>query len=635
MRDFVYDPFQEEAIEYVRQGHNTFVCAPTGAGKTLIAEELIKEAIQKGEGVIYTAPIKALSNQKFRDFSSQFGDEKVGIVTGDVSLNSSAPIVIMTTEIFRNYIIQSPHKLQDKTWVIFDEIHYLDDIERGTVWEESLILMPQHINFLALSATLPNARQIVSWLTEILNRPVKLVSTFRRPVPLSFYFQCNNQVYSRMEKVEHLLKQKHARLSHPNRVVELVKHLRDNNRLPCIYFSFSRRKCEDLAREMLKFDFMDNTEKREITHLYNQLAEKFGIMGEAVSSDLFRLVRRGIAFHHAGMLPTVKEVVERLFTSRLIKVIFTTETFALGINMPARTVCFDSLVKFYGRHPRYLRTRDFYQMAGRAGRRGIDRKGFVYSRLNPHDITGPVLRKILYSDTEPVNSQFNASYATILNLYAHLKEEIVNIYPLTFFAYQQEAEVRGKGVRLIKSKLNVLREMGYIEKEALTVKGLFSSNIFGYEIIMGELFEGGYLERLSFLELNMLVAAVIFEPRKGQRAGKIPREARRMQNKFNNVMRYIHSHERKNRIWPRTKKPFFHLSMAIEKWSQGASFWEALKFCDVDEGEFVRNIRMCIQVLRDMDNDYIPEVLSKTIKKSIQVINRDIVDAEKQLRTKI
>ena len=171
----IYDPFQKEAIEYTRAGHNVFVCAPTGAGKTLIAEEVIKMSLQRGEGVIYTAPIKALSNQKFRDFSEQFGEEKVGIITGDVSINASSPIVIMTTEIFRNYIIQSPHKLEEKTWVIFDEIHYLDDIERGTVWEESLILMPQHINFLALSATLPNVYEIVSWLRSVLNRPVKLV----------------------------------------------------------------------------------------------------------------------------------------------------------------------------------------------------------------------------------------------------------------------------------------------------------------------------------------------------------------------------------------------------------------------------------------------------------------------------
>ena len=235
------DYFQEKSIEYVKKGNSLMVCAPTGAGKTLIAEELIKHCLRNGEGVIYTAPIKALSNQKYRDFVEGFGHENVGIITGDVSINPASKIIIMTTEIFRNHILQSPKKLEDKTWVIFDEIHYLDDMERGTVWEESLVMLPQHMNFLALSATVPNAVQIVEWLKNVLHKPVKLVVHLKRPVPLSFYFQCHNKIVSDFKKLEYIFKKMPLYRFKPNRVVDLVRHLQDSGRLPCIYFSFLLR----------------------------------------------------------------------------------------------------------------------------------------------------------------------------------------------------------------------------------------------------------------------------------------------------------------------------------------------------------------------------------------------------------
>src|SRR3989339_1908199 len=193
----IYDRFQQEAIDFINQGHSVIVCAPTGAGKTAIAEHVIEQSLHANQKVIYTAPVKALSNQKFRDFQKQHPD-KIGILTGDVSINPDAPILIMTTEIFRNKILDEPESLKKYSWVIFDEIHYIDNPERGTVWEESLIFLPKHMNVLGLSATIPNIKQFASWIESIHNKPVQVVIEEKRPVPLHFFFQVNNEVADKL-----------------------------------------------------------------------------------------------------------------------------------------------------------------------------------------------------------------------------------------------------------------------------------------------------------------------------------------------------------------------------------------------------------------------------------------------------
>ncbi len=631
--EIILDAFQKEAIEYIKKGASVIVSAPTGAGKTLIAEFVIEECLKNNKGVIYTAPIKALSNQKFRDFTEKHGKEKVGIITGDVSINATAPIVIMTTEIFRNYILQNPKKLENKTWVIFDEIHYLDDLERGTVWEESIMLLPQHMNILALSATIPNIKELVRWIKNIHKKPVKEIIETRRPVPLKFYFQCQNEIFKSFKKLEKFLSDKEIyKLHKQNRVVDLIKHSKETGRLPCIYFSFSRRRCENLAWELLKFDFLTNSEKKEILKLYNSLLERFELKGQRPAEILFPLIKRGIAFHHAGMLPTLKEIIERLFTSRLIKIIFTTETFALGINMPAKTVCFDEVVKFYGKYTRYLKTRDFYQMAGRAGRRGIDKKGFVYIRVNLHQVDGKVLKNIIWGKPEPVTSKFCASYATILNLYKDLKESLLKLYPLTFHYFQQKKH-RKSGRELLNSKLELLKHMGYIYQEELTLKGEFSSNLFGYELIFGELFESGFLETLDWIELCILVMGVVCEAKPQIKLPKLSKRTKRIKEEINRIISYIHKEEKKFKIWPRTKKTYFYLSEAVINWCQKQSFDKVAKISKIDEGELIRNFRMCIQVLREMNQQKIPQSLKKNINKALEALNRDVVNAEKQLRS--
>jgi superfamily II RNA helicase len=624
------DQFQKKAIELLKKGYSVIVSAPTGAGKTLIAEHVIKDCIHNGKGVIYTAPIKALSNQKFRDFSHQFPN-RVGIITGDVRINPQAELLIMTTEIFRNYLLQEPEKLHDKEWVIFDEIHYLDDIERGTVWEESIIFLPSDMKILALSATLPNIDELLGWIRKVHRYPVKKVEELKRPVPLHFYFQADDTIFSSFKKLINYLKRNKNKFYKNNRLYTLIDHLQKNDFLPCIYFCFSRSKCERLANELLKFNFLTPQENRKICDLYYYYTKKFKIQNQESTTTLYPLIQKGIAYHHAGLLPPLKEIVERLFTEKLIKVIFTTETFALGINMPARTVCFDEINKYYRGRRRYLKVRDFFQMAGRAGRRGIDEEGFVFVRLKPFKQDVEAIARILEGKPEPIRSQFNASYATILNLYRDLKEKLLQIYPLTFHYFQFGKRSKSQR-KILESKLNLLKNLRYIKNGKLTTKGKFASNIFGYELIITELWEKNYFENLSWKDLGITICAIVTEVRPGEKMPRLDKRVKKIKRDLEETARKIQKIEKRFKIYPHIKIPHFQLANAIKGWLEGKSFGEILELTYSDEGEIIRNFRMTIQVLRDMNQEMITENLRNKIQKLLLTLNRDLIDAEWQLK---
>ena len=641
------DPFQKEAIEWIEKEHSVLVSAPTGAGKTLIAESAIEKALSRNEQVIYTAPIKALSNQKYRDFRAQYG-ERVGILTGDVSINTQAPILIMTTEIYRNSLFENLDRIRKIGWVIFDEIHYLDDPERGTVWEEALLFTPPEIRILALSATVPNVRELADWIRSVHDRPIAVVEETHRPVPLAFLFQCQGQMFEDMNRLRRLgyfnrddwkLTNKERRRGYrpmrakPNRLEPLLRHLIDKNRLPAIYFVFGRRRAEFLAWESIHFNFLTEAERKEIVRLYEELLERYDLVNEKSAQDILLLIEQGIAYHHAGMLPTLKEVIEQLFTSRLIKLIFTTETFALGINMPARSVIFDELEKFYGTRFKNLTTRDFYQMAGRAGRRGMDEEGFVYVRIHPQDITYPEVQRILHGKNESIRSQFNAAYATILNLYRELGRDLLEIYPRSFHYYQSARKRRQEGLEAIQRKLALLEEMGHLTDRGLTLKGEFAASIFGYELLLSEMQAEGLLEELDEIKLSVLLSGLVFEPRKGDHILDSNRENSKLLKAAEHYFHIIHRQESKFRIFPYTKPPHFHLARAIEAWMRGETFEKLSRLATADEGELVRYFRMVIQLLRELLNaPHASDNLKSTAERARRLINRDIVDAERQLR---
>ena len=453
------DRFQEEAIAAINRDTSVIVTAPTGAGKTVIAEYAVEKCIQEDRRVIYTAPIKALSNQKYRDFYAEYG-EKIGIVTGDVVLNPYAQVLLMTTEIFRNTIFDDIERLQDVSYVIFDEIHYINDIERGTVWEESLIFAPQHIKFVCLSATIPNINPFTEWMQSVRDIDIEIVEELKRPVPLEHHLYFKDYGVGSVAHIAALRniskRDARQRKSNPSddkkpqalppdfTETRLIPHLRREKQLPCLYFCFSRKGCEENAKSLVygsQLQLLDKKQKTQILSQFDALCHQFDIVEEKKITEFRRLVGCGIAYHHAGMLPTLKEVVERLFTSGLIQLLFTTETFAVGINMPACSVVFDSLEKFDGFGFRYLKTREYHQMAGRAGRRGIDTIGYVYAQIEPAYVDSSEVRRVISEKIEPIESQFNLSYSSILTLYEKYGDDIYDVYTMSLNNHQNRMRV--------------------------------------------------------------------------------------------------------------------------------------------------------------------------------------------------
>ncbi len=430
------DTFQTEALHAVEAGRSVVVTAPTGAGKTVVAEGSIALTIAKGQRAFYTTPIKALSNQKFHDLTQVHGSHMVGLLTGDNVINGDAPIIVMTTEVLRNMIYEASSALDNLGLVVLDEVHYLADRHRGSVWEEVIIHLPQRIALVCLSATVANPEEFTDWVRERRGECALVVET-DRPVPLtSMYmwrdrhreqkvamapvFGKNGRPNGAIRKMLASSKGRHRRFSTPRRVA-VVRELEASGLLPCIYFVFSRKGCDQTAQEMANagLGFTTSDERKEIRsiaerHVAHLSPEDLTVLGyERWLSTLLD----GAASHHAGLIPAFKETVEELFLKGLIQVVAATETLALGINMPARTVVLDSLSKFNGESHELLKPSDYTQLTGRAGRRGIDTEGtavVMYSPYVPFDQVSGIAAK----GSNPLRSSFSPTYNMAVNLIA-------------------------------------------------------------------------------------------------------------------------------------------------------------------------------------------------------------------------
>lgn len=482
-RGLALDRFQSESIAALEAGHSVLVCAPTGTGKTVIADWAVERALTAGREVIYTAPIKALSNQKFRDYTRLFGDEKIGLVTGDLVIRRDAPCRVMTTEILRNMLLGG-EQLERLDAVVIDEIHFLDDRERGTAWEELLIYLPERVQIVGLSATLRNARQFAAWLGHVRNRWVEVVEETQRAVPLEFLvadvtvgLHPPAEFAKRMQKViasapvpergrrhgHHQGGREHGRAGggrpdrhggtggYPSRAPvtthqDVFEQLVERDLLPYLYFCFSRKNVENFARSLgqrLRKSLVPKERHVELAARLDEFARTD--TGKVLEPELRELYERGVAFHHAGLHVQLKALVEELYEARLIQVLYCTSTFALGINMPARTAVFDGLRKFDGRMLRPLTTREFMQKAGRAGRRGMDTVGHVVIRTDPEEwkYNERSLQMYLRGEPEPVRSSFALSFNSIVNLLERAgKEHIREIVEKSFLAYSMQGEAR-------------------------------------------------------------------------------------------------------------------------------------------------------------------------------------------------
>ncbi|MGF1481232.1 MAG: DEAD/DEAH box helicase [Cyanophyceae cyanobacterium] len=507
---FKLDDFQIRAIAALDAGKSVVVCAPTGSGKTLIGEYAIYRALAHQKRVFYTTPLKALSNQKFRDFQEKFGQRNVvGLITGDILVNPNAPIVVMTTEIFRNMLYETPigevgTSLEAVETVVLDECHYISDRQRGTVWEESIIYCPPSIQLVALSATIGNPEELADWIEQVRaeaaepQRQCELIDSDVRPVPLRFYFSNRRGLFPLLNSKQKL----NARLKPPkskgNRrhlkencplIPQVIKQLRQEEMLPAIYIIFSRRGCDRAVNELYGVTLVSDQETQAIQilllefflarnfDLQQQVIDYFAQENAALSQRLLRfftdpaerpeLVRylheypdaklalfealaegsevarvdqlepltRGIAAHHAGLLPAWKELVEELFELGLVKVVFATATLAAGINMPARTTVISSLSKRTDAGHTMLTPSEFLQIAGRAGRRGMDEVGYVVTVQTPFE-GAKEAAYLATAQAEPLKSWFTPSYGMVLNLLQkHDIDEVKDLLERSFAEY--------------------------------------------------------------------------------------------------------------------------------------------------------------------------------------------------------
>jgi len=621
--------FQERAVEAIDRGDSVIVAAPTGAGKTLIAEYAIEKALHEGQRIVYTSPIKALSNQKYRDFQSGY-PERVGIMTGDVTLNPSAPILIMTTEIFRNTLFEDPARLQGIRYVIFDEIHYLDDPERGTVWEESLIFAPPEIRVLALSATIANLEQFTEWIRSIRGSRLEVVHTTKRPVPLRHHLFTEAYGIQDLRQIKRALQRPPA---YRRRKFDILDHLQREGLLPCLYFCFSRNACEARAKENLHRNLLAPDEHARIRSLFDELCDTFQVAHFRQIGRLRRLVYRGIAFHHAGMLPTFKEIVERLFTSGVLKLLFTTETFALGVNMPARSVVFESLRKFNGVTFESMSTLDYYQMAGRAGRQGIDSVGDVFAGVDLRFDSHASIVETIHGEVEPVVSRFNLAYATVLNLFERLHERIFEACRKSFAAVQKTKAQWDAAMDLLRRKIELLEEMQYIRDGRLSDKGRLASRVNGYEIHVAELYYGGVFENIDEEQLLCLFVGILYEPRgRDERPRSGPDRRAKLHKAARHAIRAFQRREVAIGIPDPIRDLDFDLSPVVRHWVRGAEFEDLHRLTEIGDGDIVRTFRLAIQLMRQL-RKAVPEDhdMRDRLGRAIRLVNRDVVDAERQL----
>ncbi|RUS33914.1 rRNA-processing arch domain-containing protein [Jimgerdemannia flammicorona] len=463
---FTLDPFQRVAISSIERCESVLVSAHTSAGKTVVAEYAIAQSLREKQRIIYTSPIKALSNQKYRELLADFGD--VGLMTGDVTINPAASCLVMTTEILRSMLYRGSEVMREVAWVVFDEIHYMRDVGeyavilgifsctyelcyRGVVWEEAIILLPHKVHFVFLSATIPNAMEFAEWICKMHEQPCHVVYTDFRPTPLQHYLfpkggegihlVVDEKGVFREDNFQKAIgaltdaqgedpaavnggrakkksqTNKGGKRDGPSDIYKIVKMILMKNYHPVIVFSFSKRECEVLALQMSKLDFNDTAERDMVSNVFhnaiNSLSEDDRKLPQI--DHILPLLRRGIGIHHGGLLPILKEVIEILFQEGLIKVLFATETFSIGLNMPAKTVVFTSVRKFDGRNFRWVSSGEYIQMSGRAGRRGLDDRGIVILMLD-EKMEPAVAKNMVKGEADRLNSAFHLSYNMLLNL---------------------------------------------------------------------------------------------------------------------------------------------------------------------------------------------------------------------------
>ena len=681
---FVLDEFQRRAIEHLDAGRSVLVSAPTGSGKTVVADHAVDRALAAGRRAFYTTPIKALSNQKFRDLRQRLGPQRVGLLTGDNVIAGDADVVVMTTEVLRNMLYAGAVSEQLGA-VVLDEVHYLEDPYRGPVWEEVILHLPSSVVLVCLSATVSNHEQLGGWLKQV-RGPTAVVVESRRPVPLTNLYAVGRRRSDAVQIVPTLLDgrpnpeggrfdapapsreprgsgrsrrggprggpgsgrsrrggprgsggskhrgQRPRVLWRPPRRVDLLAELEERGLLPVIWFVFSRKGCDQAAARLVRDGarFTDGAEAARIEELVDArlgLLDPADLAALGAQRFLDRL-RLGIASHHAGLVPVFKEVVEQCFAEGLVKVVFATETLALGVNMPARSVVIDKPVKFDGQRTAPLSAAQYTQFTGRAGRRGIDREGWAVALWSP-DSTFEQVARLASSRSFELRSAFRPTYNMVAGLLSRMPAgEARDLVGRSFAQYQAEtASLPVDLARRFDAVAGVLRERGHLDGWTLTDSGSLVARIFHEaDLAVAEALSGGLLDGLSPPELASVLSAFTYEHRSpGPRpevwipSGAAYRRLRRIGAALDD----LHRTERSFGVEP-IRSLELGFGPVAHRWAAGESF-EALQDQGFSAGDFVRNVKQLIDLARRIVAVAPDPATSATSHQTVETLNRGVV----------
>ena len=628
--DFELDDFQKEAVFHIDNGKSVVVCAPTGAGKTCIAEHAIHRALENNQRIFYTTPLKALSNQKYSDFSTKYGSEKVGLLTGDTSINRDAQIVVMTTEVFRNMLYGTnfgsvTDNLKDVKYVVLDEVHYMNDEQRGTVWEESIIYCPTNIQLIALSATVANSRSLTDWINTV-HSHTELVYTDFRPVPLRyFYFDSSqpndvlplltpNGTLNRRIRPEKRSYGRHGRKTTQRYLVkDVINALYKRDMLPAIYFTFSRKKCDEQMDLCSELSLVSPQERKQIEDIINDYLVDNPYLSE---NKHIEYLKCGVASHHAGLLPGWKVLVEKLKQKGLIKVVFATETLAAGINMPARSTVISSISKRTDNGHRTLTPSEFLQMSGRAGRRGMDEVGFV-TIVGSQFETPQEVAELVLSDANPLESRFSPGYSMVINLLQRFTQEQAKELILKSFGYFTSTE-RMKG--LINLQLEAQSKVSaYGEFKCFS--GLSTDDLIAYNKL-----KNIYLEHKKVLKT--LNKQLKHKNQYSQEHEEFRLKVKDMCNKMNscpcNTCKVYKKHMKNVVLMEREQKKLRDIERSITKqkdiyWNKFMAHKGALEKLGYIEDNFPNEKGVVVAMLRTENELYMAEIVQSGVLDNLSV----------------
>ncbi len=643
---FPLDAFQHRAMDAIDRGESVLVSAPTGSGKTLVADYAAARALELGGKAFYTTPIKALSNQKFAELSARYGEERVGLLTGDVSHQAHAPIVVMTTEVLRNMLFSRSSILDGLEVVVLDEVHYLQDPYRGSVWEEVLVLTPPGISFVSLSATVSNARDFGAWLTSV-RGPTRVVVETHRPVTLHHHYVLAQRgrddltVFPLLRdgkpNSDGLALDDRSRRNprHRYRVprrAEVVAYLAAAGMLPAITFIFSRAACDDATRQCLTDGIRLTTPDERVR--IRQLTE--GAVDRLSDDDLRTLgygpwsaaLEAGVAPHHAGLVPAFRQAVEQCFSEGLLKVVFATETLALGINMPARTVVVERFAKFRGSDTSALTSGEYQQLTGRAGRRGIDTVGHAMVLWSPATPFSLVARTAIAPPPDLISS-FRPTYNLAVNLVRRWSREEAHALLSSSYAQWQAPPGSDSLAAQLDRCLAILDERGFVDGWQISEAGRTLASIYHEsDLLVAEALRHGLFDGLDAALLAGVASALTFEARRsGDEVEPRQKVVLERLDRLDALTAGLRADERRVGL-RRTRRPDHGLARAVVAWAKGATLDSVLSETEVAPGDFVRNVRQLIDLVRQLSQVASEPATREAAHLAVASLRRGVVGAD-------